>query len=74
MSSYTNDDEIREIKATLDSLVTLVRTVAEQLSGIETSLRNNLPTAAQRLQAVTGSKSSVLNDLPSIGSLTTKTK
>lgn len=74
MNSYTNEDEIREIKATLDSLVGLVRALGEQLTRIESSLRNASPTTSERLQAVAGSKSSTIANLPSIGSLTTKTK
>ncbi|MFZ9715909.1 MAG: hypothetical protein ACO3CH_00440 [Ilumatobacteraceae bacterium] len=72
MANYTDEDEIREIKATLDSLAALVKSMADQLSRIELSIRNSSPTPAERLQAVSGSKSSVLSNLPSIGSMTTK--
>lgn len=74
INSYTNEDELREIKTTLDSLAALVKALGEQLNRVEAMMQKSLPTVSERLQAVSGSKSSVLANIPNIGSLTTKTK
>jgi len=74
MNSYTNEDELREIKTTLDSLAVLVKALGEQLNRVEAMMQKSLPTVSERLQAVSGSKSSAIANIPNIGSLTTKTK
>jgi len=60
-----DDSQFRQI-------IDLLNGIVAKINQLEAELKKSTPTVTERLQAVGGSKSSTLANLPTIGSLMTK--